>query len=247
MKVLLAIPSFNRPYEIEKKCGFWLKKLEGIDWKLFVRDEQYLYYAQSIPEDHLVSINVNSFRETINAIGKYAIDNKYDLVHKVDDDMSFKKLGKAKKTDCHEVYVESYNEIIKRFFEDPELFGLSISKPMHHIRNKGTLWTRQNKAMYGNQFLRSQIMNLPEGVELFDDIYFTLLIHKLGKKTLTYSGAYEDSIMLKNAGGLQSINRNKLSSETIAIMQTMFLNVKIGNYKGNEDVIDIDLKSLNIK
>ena len=99
MKVLLAIPSYNRPYEIEKKCLFWLKELKDIDWKIFIRSEQYVYYSQLIPKNNLVCINVNSFRETINAIGEYAKSNSYDLVHKIDDDMSFKKLGMSKRKD----------------------------------------------------------------------------------------------------------------------------------------------------
>ena len=247
MKILLAIPSYNRPYEIDKRCGFWLKKLVDIDWKVFVRSDQYIYYSQSIPEENLVSIDVNSYRETINAIGQYARENGYDLVHRVDDDMSFKQLGKAKKDQTHLVYNEIHKIIKEKFINDPELFGVSISKAMNHIRNKDKEWNRENKSLYGNQWLRSEIMNLPEGIELFDDVFMTLKILKMNKKTLTFCGAYEDAIVLKNAGGLQSINRNELSKKTINEMNKIFPEVVQGCYKGNEDLVDIDLKILNIK
>jgi len=247
MKVLVAIPSYNRPYDIEKRCGYWLKQLKDIDWRVFVRPDQYMYYSQVIPEKHLVEIDVTSYRETINAIGSYAVQNGYDLVHRVDDDMSFKMLGKAKKEHSVMVYETLYKEIVEKFKSDPDLYGVSVSKPMHHIRNKETKWTRQNKALYGNQWLRPEILYLPTGIELFDDIYMTLLILDMGKKTLTYSGAYEDAVVLKNSGGLQSINRNELSRKTISCMSIIFPDVKEGNYKDQENVVDIDLKALNIK
>lgn len=247
MKVLVAIPSFNRPYQIDKKCGFWLKKLAGIDWKVFVRKEQLMYYAQSIPAENLVAIEVNSFRETINAIGKYARDNNYEVVHKVDDDMCFKKLGNSRKANTHIIYQQAYEEIIEKFKTDKDCYGVSIAKPMLHIRMRQHTFARENKALYGNQFLRSIIMTMPEGVELFDDIYFTLRILELNKKTYTYCQAYEDSIMLKNSGGLQSINRNEASKSTIEVLSKIYPKVELGCYKGDSSIVDIDLKKLGIK
>jgi hypothetical protein len=247
MKVLVAIPSYNRPYDIEKKCGYWLKELIDIDWKVFVRKEQFVYYSQVIPAEHIVCINVETYRETINEIGFYAIQNGYNLVHRIDDDMAFKKLGMSKKSDCAKVYQETYKNVVQKFIEDENVYGISVSKPMFHIRTKDLMFARENKAMYGNQWLRTTIMHLPKGIELYDDIFMTLKILKIGKKTLTYTGSYEDSTCYTNAGGLQSVNRNELGLKTIKCMQEFFPEVKQGTYKGNENIVDIDLKSLNIK
>ena len=247
MKVLVAIPSYKRPYVIEKTTGFWLKELVDIDWKIFIREEEHMYYAQIFDNKHLEVIDVNSYRETINAIGEYAVKNGYDLVHRIDDDMSFKKLGMSKKANCAKVYTDLHNEIKEQFILDENLYGVSIGKAIFHIMNKDKKWARENKSLYGNQWLRSGIMNLPKGIELFDDVFMTLEILKMNKKTLTYCGAYEDAMVLKNAGGLQTINRNKLSRETIIEMQKIHPQVIEGNYKGNEDIVDIDLKALKIK
>lgn len=247
MKVLLAIPSYKRPYEIEKRAGYWLKQLQGIDWKIFIREEEYIYYSQVFSSDNLVEIKATNFRETINAIGEYALANGYELVHKVDDDMSFKKLGSAKKTDCAKVYTDLLKDVVKEFSENKDLYGVSVAKPMNHIRNKNTLFTRHNKALYGNYFLRPEIMNLPVGIELFDDIYFTLLILNTGKTTMTYTLAYEDAIILKNSGGLQSINRNEASKRTIVELQKIYPQVQQGCYKNDSTIVDIDLKALGIK
>jgi len=249
MKVLLAIPSYNRPYEIEKKTGFWLKKLVDIDWKIFVREDQYIYYSQVIPEENLITIEVNSFRETINAMGNYARENNYDVIHFVADDMSFKKQGRAKKKDTHLVYQELYVDIVEKFKTDQDVYGISVAKPMTHLRrDKTKTWGRENKALYGNIFLRSEIMNMPENIEVFQDIFSSLVILSKGKKTLTYLKAYEDAIMLKNSGGLQSNGkRNQLATKTLEQMKKMFPNVRQGAYMGNTSVVDIDLKYLGIK
>lgn len=247
MKVLVAIPSYNRPYTIEKRTGFWVKKLKDIDYKVFVRSDQYLYYNQVFDSKHLVEINVNSYRETINAIRDYAMVNGYDLIHKFDDDMSFKRLGMAKKSDAHHVYKQLYADVVNCFMQDPDLYGVSVAKPMNHIRNKDTQFTRHNKCLYGNMWLRPEIMYMPKGIELLDDVWNTLNILKIGKKTASYTLAYEDAELLKNDGGLQSIDRNKATRNTIEVMATYFDNVRVGSYKGNSKILDVDLKHLGIK
>lgn len=247
MKVLLAIPSYKRAYQIEKRTAYWLKQLVGIDWKVFVRESEYLYYSQIIPEQNLVEINVNSFRETINAIGEYAIKNGYDLVHKVDDDMSFKRMGNSKKADCAMVYMDLYKEIVTEFETNPQLGVVTVSKPMYHVMGKMRGFQRRNKAVYGNFMIKPKYMYMPDGIELFDDIFFTLKVLQDNLETATYCNAYEDAICLTNSGGLQMMNRNEASKRTIEKMKYHFPYIKVGNYKGNPDIVDIDLKALGIK
>ena len=84
--------------------------------------------------------------------------------------------------------------------------------------------------------------------EVFQDVFSSLVILHKGKKTLTYLGAYEDAVMLKNAGGLQSSGtRNKLAKKSLEEMQKMFPNVRQGSRKGDDTIVDIDLKYLGIK
>lgn len=247
MKILLAIPSYKRPYVIDKRTGYWLKQLKDVDWKIFIRSEEFLYYSQVFDSKNLVEINVNSFRETINAISEYAIKNNYDIIHKVDDDMSFKRIGKSKKENCAEVYQELYSEILEKFKEDGSIGAISVCKPMYHVMAKMRGFQRKNKAIYGNFFIKPKYMQMPEGIELFDDIFFTLQILKDNCSTLTYCNAYEDAICLKNQGGLQTMNRNEASKRTIEVMKKYFPEIKVGNYKDQLDVVDIDLKHLGIK
>ena len=145
------------------------------------------------------------------------------------------------------MYQQLYADVVNSFIEDPDLYGVSVAKPMNHIRNKNTKFTRLNKCLYGNMFVRPEIMYLPKGVELLDDVYNTLNILKIGKKTSAYTLAYEDAISLKNEGGLQSIDRNKATLDTINVLKKLFDNVRVGNHKGNEAIVDIDLKFLGIK
>jgi hypothetical protein len=245
MRTLVASPTYKRPKSIIKNVLFWLEDLKDIDWFLFVREDQVLYYEQSVKDPkRIIPINVNSFRETINAIGKYAVDNGYELIHKIDDDMSFKRLGKAKKIYCTEVYQKAHEEIKEIFAKDPTIGAMSISKPMNHIRNKDKQLTRKNKSLLGNYWILPHYVFMPKGLELYDDIYFTLKVLDDDMVTYSYSLCYEDTIQKKHEGGLASYDRVEMTLESIKTLQIDYPEIEIGCYKGNEEIPDIDIKKL---
>ena len=104
--MLVAIPSYNRPYEIDRTTAHWLHKLPpAIDWAVFVREEQVMYYEQTV--QNVVPIQATTFRETVNAYGDYAKEYGYDLIFRVDDDMSFKTREFSKKADAHLAFIQS--------------------------------------------------------------------------------------------------------------------------------------------
>lgn len=245
MKLLIAVPSFNRPYDIEKNTLFWLKKIKEYDWRIFIRVEQLKYYSQTVPLKNIVVIKVKTFGETINAIQAFALENNYDLIHKIDDDMSFKDRTHSKKPFVHLAYLKAAKEIVAEFENVPELGGVSIIKPMPFFYNKKGNWVRENKALLGNQFLRPEFMFMPKGIELFDDIYNSLSIRKARSVIRGYAGCYENAVILKNKGGLQSIDRNAASKRTLTKMAKLFPCIKLGCYKGDESIVDVDFKSLN--
>ena len=101
MKTLIAIPSYNRPYQILKRTGCWLKDITKFDYKVFVEPSESIYYSQSIGEENIVetSDNCGIYGQLIS-IGKYAIENGYDLVTKIDDDTYYTD-DKNKKKNAH--------------------------------------------------------------------------------------------------------------------------------------------------
>ncbi len=75
MKMLVAIPSYNRPYNIEKRTGYWIKEIKNADVKVFVCPSQYLYYSQVIPQDMLIkgAEQVNRINRPIYQHTKYVL------------------------------------------------------------------------------------------------------------------------------------------------------------------------------
>lgn len=243
MKVLIAIPSYNRPYAISSKLLFWIEKLEGIDWRIFVRAEQLRYYKQVVTDSsRLEPIEVNNFRETINAIGEYGRVNGYDLIMRVDDDMSFLS-REHKKAEAHINFQNAYEAIVSQFENEPLLGGVSVIKPLPYLYAGGKLWSRQGKMLLGNHIIRTQFFGLPEGIELFDDVYHSLVIKDAGYKLRSYAGCYENALVLKNEGGLQSTDRNEMTKHSFVYMQKLFPDVKLSNYKGRDGIVDIDASS----
>ncbi len=247
MKTLIAVPSYNRPYDIEKTTLHWLKKLpDDIEWKIFVREEQEMYYSQVTK--NTIPIVASSYRETVQSIIDYANSNNYDLVYRVDDDMSFKTKKHSKKIDAHKAFLSIYNDVKDAFEENPHLGAVSVSKPMPFLYWKNDHKFSKNKIIYGNHIFRPKIHSMPEKVELLDDIVLTLNCVNQGYVCWRYMGGYENAVAHKNAGGLQSVDRDDITRKTIVELQKLFPdnNVQFGTYK-DSNKIDVDVKQLKLK
>lgn len=203
-----------------------------------------MYYEQTIK--NVVPIQATSLRETVNAYGKYAKDHGYDLICRVDDDMSFKTKEWSKKPDVHKAFVKAYRDIVTEFELNPKLGGVSIAKPRPYFFHKSSqLFVARNKPLIGNHWIRTELNEMPEGVEVMDDIVHSIICREHGLDTLRYMGAYEHAESYKNAGGLQSTDRNLNTIRTIQRMQELYphRNIQIGTYKDTEKP-DIDIKQL---
>jgi hypothetical protein len=237
---LIAIPSYNRPYEIRKHI-WWLKEIPNSDltWKIFVRKEQFRYYSQEIGDKNLIAIDVTNFRETINAIGDYACQNGYDWVFKIDDDMSFKN-RESKKKDIPFVFISALSDIVKELNDNSNIKAVNICKPSRYLYHKGGKFL-YNKPLIGNYFIESKNMYMPKGLELLDDYYFTLKILEDGD-TAIYCRAYENALTMSNSGGLQSYDRNEMTERTYHVLKTLYPLVEMIPRKGNENVKDVSIK-----
>ena len=96
-RLLIAVPSLGRPYDIEKHTGFWLKQLQRYDYRVFIEPKERIYYSQVIPMNRLViTENDAGLKGQIKNIRKFAELKGYDFVMKCDDDMWFLKRGAQK-------------------------------------------------------------------------------------------------------------------------------------------------------
>jgi hypothetical protein len=241
MKVLLAVPSYNRPYDIEKRTSFWLKKLEGIDWRVFVEPKEMIYYSQTIPESNIVEThNQNNLMGQIVDIYNYALNNGYDIVMKCDDDMMFKEKG-VKKNEVHKTIEKHLPIIIEQFKKDSKLGSVNISKPMPYLYNKKYVFKNSMKPIYGNWITRTEILaSLDKSLILFDDLYLSIETKLKGYDINVYYGCYEDAIGEKNEGGLQSLDRKSISVDSYKIAKKIYPKIKEwSNSKSKNFDIDV--------
>lgn len=216
MKTLITVPSYNRPYVIEKRTGFWLKELKNDPFKIFVEPDQYLYYNQTFDSENLVETNNNiGLYGQLIAIGEYGVKNGYDLITKIDDDTYFTN-EKYKKKGASKVFDLSMQEIKKRFEENPKLGVVGFTRGMDYFYGKGKGFKTRKKPIYGTCVARPEIFaNLDPTFYTFADLFISVVCKQMGYEIETYYNCNENRLDFTNEGGLQSINRKEKSLLTI--------------------------------
>ena len=213
MSVLLAIPSFNRPYNLQNTIMYWLKDYT-LDWKVFVEPRQYMYYKQIVKPDNLIRThNENYICGQMQDICEYAQYHNYKYVFKVDDDMCFTRRG-SKKPDHGAIASELVLDCVKFMDENPDCGLLTAPKAMTYLYyKKEDLFVEINKPIYSNYFIRVQDLSeiMKREYLIFDDLLVSFATKARNKKIYRYMGAYESAKTHKNEGGLQSFDREKLS------------------------------------
>jgi hypothetical protein len=231
MKLLLAIPSYNRPYEIEKRTGFWLKKLQYSHWKVFVEPDQAVYYAQTIPKAHLVVTGNNiGLVGQLRMIARYAIRKGYDLVWKIDDDMMFKRKG-IKKHQIHEVVEQTIPDLTERFSQDADLGVINIAMPRDYMykqvyNDSPKFYTKKKWMVKCSYVVRPEDMDYTDGNYTFDDVEIGLIDMEKRKKIEFYAGCYNDNLIRENQGGLQSFDRDEKARQSLAALVKRFPKIK---------------------
>jgi hypothetical protein len=227
MKLLIACPSYNRPYEIIKHAMSWLPKCD-FDFKVFVEPKQYRYYKQSIGADNVVPTRNDCYKSgQLNHAAHYAKVHGYDLVFIVDDDMWFLRKG-LKKKDCHLSINEMLPEIIDRFVQEPNLGIVSIgSFPTHNYATADKRFVSKNKDCYGGMICRTELLKFPEEVKHFDDVILGLISWQSGYYTYIYNGIYQCTAdgYANLKGGFQSFDRGKLANDNFELLKKYYPNV----------------------
>lgn len=242
--LLIAVPSFGRPYQINKNTGFWLKELSKYDYKIFIEPREKLYYTQTCDLDHLIATeNEIGLKGQIYNIRDYAKKNGYKYIMKCDDDMWFLKKGFSKKR-CIETIEQALAEIIYEMDNDETIGGVTITKAAGYLRNSNnSLWLyKKNKPFYSNSISRTDLFNVPKEADIFIDLCLALECVTKGYSTKTYGRAYESCITFKNKGGFQSTDRDKLSREVFSRLKNIYPEIKERPDSKNP-CFDIDVSS----
>ena len=235
MKILVAVPSYNRPYDIMKRTGRWIKRLET-DWRVFVEPQQMRYYLQNFTREQLVSTDTGiGVSGQMRHICRYATEHGYDYVFKVDDDMNFKKSG-TKVEQSAEIVEEFFSECAKLIEEVGDVGAFIMAKPIEYLHRNGVMWKLRHKTLYGNALAKTEFFDLPEGLKLSADIIVGLNARLSGLPMYTYQFAHEDAIAWTNPGGCQSFDRFKATEEDLRILQERYPLIRQTLNKGRADI-----------
>lgn len=227
-KLLIAVPSLGRAYDIEKHAGFWLKQLTRYEYKLFCEPRERIYYAQTMPLKNIVfTENHCGLLGQITHIRNYAKENGFTYVMKCDDDMWFLKKKTSKKRSA-ETLENALDEIVSEMDLDESIGGVTITKAAGYMRNSSNeLWLyKKNKPFYSNSISRTELFKVPDCAEIFIDLSLSLQCVTNGFSTKTYGRAYESCITFKNKGGFQSTQRDELSRKVYPKLKEIYPEIK---------------------
>lgn len=244
MKILVAVPSKNRAEELVKYTYSWLSKVEGldIDYRIFVEPQDYDSYGV----DNLVNIGQNDqgLFFVKQFIYDYALENGYDAIFKVDDDVRGWTNYRAKQgpEDSAKTFIKIIEESVKQFNKHPEIKAVGF--PYSFQMFSQFEWAKSNR-LQTCYLVRTESFSPKEGVSVFEDFYTALRIRVNGGMILRYglSGIDLGNGVGKGKGGLQMFDRDELAKKEIEIMKELYPMLTVKEVKGKswsvEPVLDI--------
>lgn len=224
MKLLIAVPSKGRADKIIKHTMRWLPRT-GFDVRVFVEPQEFDKYAERLehgnydnrvhfPPEALINIGENdkglSFVKEY--IKQYAIDNGYELVFKMDDDvLRFNARGKNKPDD--EMVMDFAGMVgvcRKTMGEYPDVGAIGF--PYRNELFEPKRWASINTRLQTCYIIRTEL--LQSGFNTTEDFAQYVYIRSQNKTTLRYGLLGIDCADVgKNKGGLQLFDRQKQFEE----------------------------------
>ena len=243
MKVLIAVPTYKRPYVLKKRVLYWLNEITEADVKVFCCKSEQIYYEQvcgGMTEVGATQSGSDGLIKQLMFIQKYAVDNGYDIVWKVDDKMRFKKQG-VKMHDSSTYINKLIKTVKQRFKKNKDLDLVTVCKPLDYRYSKEkTGFKKRNTVCAGNYFVRSKRMMFNKNVFALDELQLYLHLTSTGTKTMeTCFDMYMDNPMGQFQGGLQFFDRLKLSQETYKYLVKQYPLLKLKENDNAKQSIDI--------
>lgn len=231
MKLLIAIPSRSRSELLEKCVLPWLLPcLPGIgdaSLAIFVEPQQHYEYSKVVDPTHLVDLPFsdkgNEF--ACDWIGHYAVENKFDLVLKLDDDVrGFVQRFSARKNleKSQTIFLDMIEDCRPMFEKEQRLGG--IGYPYAHQMWEVKKWLSVNSRLQTCYMVRASHMRTPyEHLQHWEDFYRFLRILNMNQLTLRYGLAgIECEPVGKTPGGCQDFDRASQAQKSMAYLNRMW-------------------------
>lgn len=215
MRILIAVPSKNRA-TLYKVSTFKILNGSGLNYKCFVepQDQSDYYY-----EDNLIVLPENNkgLGYAKVQIQKYAIDNGYDYIFKMDDDcialaMANEKLrGTAGTYNSTERLIRLLDSCTKKILEDSAI-GLITFPYRNELYPNLPAWQTNARAQ-SNYIVKSNLMFFE--ADRFEDFATYIHVRLSGEKVLRFNKfGFSMRKMGYTEGGFQSFQIKSIVQKT---------------------------------
>ena len=214
MRCLVIIPSKARPNNIKKYTIPFVKRL-GLDYRIFVepQDEQNYSEFQNVI---ILPANDKGLGYSTMCAKKYAVNNGYDLVFKIDDDV--KSIGEIEK-DIHKILAS---------FKISKVGAVVFPYDFEFYAKTEKLFTRVNKRIQTCYIIRTSIYKPSDEISTFEDFYEYLLLRQKGYDTLYCSKhLIKCSPVGQGKGGLQVFDRSEMALKEIQIFKSIDSSIEV--------------------
>lgn len=223
MKILFAVPSKNRAEILKKYTYQWLSLIH-FDWKIFVEPQDMNKYSEF---DNVISLPENNkgLGYSKKFIKEYAIQNGYDLIFKIDDDIKcftdFRKRTSPEETaKLLEWFIE--NKVFENFYRHPILGAIAFPYSFHMFKND--TWKPAKKLQTAYICRTEFLTNDKYDFTVFEDFAVALDILVKGKKVMKYGliGIELGVQVGGGTGGLQDFSRKELAEKDAENLRKMY-------------------------
>lgn len=227
-RVLLAIPSKARSNPVQKYVGRWLKKSDLFDTVLFVEPQEILIYEMEVKiphkKIHCLPANNMGLGYATSQIERYANENEYEFIFKMDDDVSG-FCGQTRRLDVpnsHAILEKAILDGLEAF--DKHQTVAAIGYPYRGEMWEYKKWLRINARLQTCYFIRTIFFNGDSCISTFEDFGKTLSIISKQQKILRYG--YMGINLAKGVGhgvgGCQAFDRHEQAMQEAQYLKTLY-------------------------
>ena len=245
MKTLLAIPSKNRADTLRKNALSWIDAV-GYDWRIFLEPQDVEEYNLPMENVCVLSENNKGYGFAKTEIKKFALENNYDSIFKLDDDIKswtdFRKMLAPKDAGIHLRSVIEKIEFLLQ--ENPRLAGVSFPYSFQMFDRYDFKKTKRVQTAY---LFRTNDFYADERVSNFDD--FAMSIRAIvNNKMILMCGLTGIGLGVKvggGTGGQQDFDRMEQSRGEAEVLRELF---PLLNFRSVEKRwgIEPDLRSIKM-
>lgn len=235
MKLLIAVPSKGRAALFKKRTFRWLPDV-GYDYQVFVEPQELAAYQAITSRVVNIGANDRGLWYCKQCIQKYATEQGYEVVFKMDDDIFWWSSGTGRRN--HESTMKALRTAIPAcmnvFEKNTQVGAIGFNYAIFMHQQYSDNWSI-NQRLQTAYMVRTDSMYVKENVSTFEDYYTGLMIWLNGGHTLrcNLAGIQMSGTKLTgiDGGGLQMFDRSKMALQEIELMRQVYPALRIKRVK----------------